>query len=119
MDFVKKNICEISPQKVNWIKVAKDANLKLGKIIGAKPISGLQLFQTYMRHHNKWPLNSSWTAEEDDLLKMAVDRHGPRNWKHIANYINGKSTSNCFQRWHKHKNPEIFKGRWTLSDDIK
>lgn len=42
--------------------------------------------------------NKPWTKEEDNLLKEAYDRLGPK-WAKITSYFNGRSEINIKNRW--------------------
>lgn len=44
-----------------------------------------------------------WTEEQNRLLKDAVLRYGPRNWKKIASEISGGmfTADQCNQHWHR------------------
>ena len=54
-----------------------------------------------------------WTSNEDEILKYAVTRHGGRNWKKIADYLEGRSDVQCLHRWQKVLRPGLVKGPWT------
>lgn len=54
-----------------------------------------------------------WTAKEDGILKFAVTKHGGRNWKRIADYLEGRSDVQCLHRWQKVLRPGLVKGPWT------
>ena len=54
-----------------------------------------------------------WTPKEDEVLKFAVTKHGGRNWKRIADYLEGRSDVQCLHRWQKVLRPGLVKGPWT------
>ncbi|MBA0806944.1 hypothetical protein Gohar_022784, partial [Gossypium harknessii] len=63
-----------------------------------------------------------WTAEEDEILRKAVQHFKGKNWKKIA----GSSAAECFKdrtdvqclhRWQKVLNPELVKGPWSKEED--
>ncbi|KAK8578705.1 hypothetical protein V6N12_069049 [Hibiscus sabdariffa] len=58
-----------------------------------------------------------WTKEEDNLLTEAVRKCNARNWKKIAEFLPGRTDIQCFHRWQKVLNPQIFKGPWTKEED--
>jgi hypothetical protein len=64
------------------------------------------------RRSKRW-----WTPEEDQKLKELVERHGPRNWKTIAQYFDDRTDVQCLHRWQKVLNPELIKGPWTKEED--
>ena len=40
-----------------------------------------------------------WAAEEDELLREAVQTHGGRNWKRISEILVGRTDVQCLHRW--------------------
>ncbi|XP_011090064.1 transcription factor MYB3R-1 isoform X2 [Sesamum indicum] len=50
-----------------------------------------------------------WTAEEDEILRIAVQRFKGKNWKKID--------VQCLHRWQKVLNPELVKGPWSKEED--
>jgi hypothetical protein len=70
---------------------------------------------------NQTSLNSKakghWTAEEDKILKKAVQENGGKNWKKIAESLKGRTDVQCLHRWQKVLNPDLVKGPWTDIED--
>ncbi|XP_051119473.1 transcription factor MYB3R-1-like isoform X2 [Andrographis paniculata] len=60
-----------------------------------------------------------WTAEEDEILRMAVHRFKGKNWKKIAECFRDRTDVQCLHRWQKVLNPELVKGPWTKEEDEK
>jgi len=65
-----------------------------------------------------------WSQEDDLLLREAVGKYGPRNWKQIAETLkNGgniiRSDVQCSQRWLKVLQPGLKKGAWQTDEDQK
>ncbi|CAI5729870.1 unnamed protein product [Peronospora destructor] len=58
-----------------------------------------------------------WTSDEDDKLREAVERHGERNWKSIAEEVPGRNHTQCLQRWTKVLAPGLVKGHWRPDED--
>ncbi|EQC29908.1 myb-like protein [Saprolegnia diclina VS20] len=58
-----------------------------------------------------------WTPEEDDALRKAVEAHGERNWKSIAEVVPGRNHTQCLQRWTKVLAPGLIKGHWRPDED--
>lgn len=56
---------------------------------------------------------AKWTAQEDAILKDAVETHEGKNWKQISSYLDGKTEVQCLHRWTKVLNPTLTKGPWT------
>jgi hypothetical protein len=46
-----------------------------------------------------------WSVEEDDGLRHAVEKYGPKSWKLIATHVPGRSHVQCLQRWKKVRPP--------------
>lgn len=55
----------------------------------------------------------NWTAEEDELLRNAVQQYGGRNWKKISDQIPDRTDVQCLHRWQKVLRPGLVKGPWT------
>ncbi len=55
----------------------------------------------------------NWTAEEDELLRNAVQQFGGRNWKKISDLIVDRTDVQCLHRWQKVLRPGLIKGPWT------
>lgn len=60
-----------------------------------------------------------WTADEDDLLRQAVDKYEGRNWKKIASmaFEESKTDVQCLHRWQKVLRPGLVKGSWSREED--
>lgn len=43
--------------------------------------------------------HGSWTAEEDSLLRSAVAKMGTLHWDQIAQYVDGRTATQCRERW--------------------
>jgi len=69
--------------------------------------------KTHTRGNNK----SSWSAEEDSLLKEAIENNKSRNWKQIAEVLHGRTHTQCLHRWQKVLDPQLVKGAWTKEED--
>jgi hypothetical protein len=59
-----------------------------------------------------------WSTSDDARLLAGLMRYGPRDWKRIAEFVgNGKTGSQCSQRWSRALNPELSKEQWTEEED--
>lgn len=73
--------------------------------------------------HNKLAIQSrrqtrSWSTNEDNRLLMAIHKYGNDNWNKIALYVgNGRSRSQCSQRWIRVLDPKISKNHWTEEEE--
>jgi hypothetical protein len=60
-----------------------------------------------------------WTKDEDEMLRLAVERHGARNWKRIADDVPSRDSVQCLQHWKHVLAPDVGKGAWTPEEDAK
>ncbi|CAJ0911055.1 10075_t:CDS:2 [Entrophospora sp. SA101] len=62
---------------------------------------------------------TAWTAEEDNLLRLAVQLYGDRSerWTKIAACVPGRSNKMCRKRWFHSLDPTLRKGPWTEEED--
>ncbi|KAJ6758474.1 TRANSCRIPTION REPRESSOR MYB5 [Salix koriyanagi] len=58
-----------------------------------------------------------WKAEEDEILRKAVQRFKGKNWKKIAECFKDRTDVQCLHRWQKVLNPELVKGPWSKEED--
>ena len=108
--------------------LTKDALLtKLVSSIGPKNWKTIAMeitTKTPVQCSNRWKNNldptlikGSWTADEDNLLKIWVANHGPSRWSQCSNKISGRTGKQCRERWFNTVNPNINKEVWTISED--
>ncbi|CAH8346004.1 unnamed protein product [Eruca vesicaria subsp. sativa] len=60
-----------------------------------------QCLARYQRSLNTDILRREWTPEEDDQLRAAVGLFGERDWQSVANEIDGRTGTQCSNRWKK------------------
>jgi hypothetical protein len=48
----------------------------------------------------------TWTQPEDDRLKEAVAKHGPK-WVVVATHVGTRNGDQCAKRWNENLNPEL------------
>jgi hypothetical protein len=41
-----------------------------------------------------------WTADEDSMLKDAVEKHNGKDWAAISELVPGRTKTQCWHRWH-------------------
>ena len=59
-----------------------------------------------------------WTKDEDIVLLAGIQKYGLGDWKSISQYVgNGRTRSQCAQRWGRALNPFIVKDPWTEEED--
>jgi len=73
------------------------------------------VFQHYQQRLNPHLCRGAWSAEEDALLSEAVRAYGSstRSWGLIADCFDGRTSSQCRERWSKSIEPGLCKGRWS------
>jgi hypothetical protein len=54
-----------------------------------------------------------WAQAEDDLLKDAVAKHGPR-WAVVATEVGTRNGDQCAKRWNENLNPELDHSPWSV-----
>lgn len=54
----------------------------------------------------------TWSAEEDDRLRSAIDRHGTR-WVLVATDVVTRNGDQCAKRWNENLNPELDHSPWS------
>lgn len=59
----------------------------------------------------------SWTAQEDALLRLLVQKLGPMHWSVIAQQMQSRTGKQCRERWHNHLRPEIRLKTWSSEED--
>jgi hypothetical protein len=64
--------------------------------------------------HGSRSSRGKWTAEEDEILRTAVDKHEGKNWKKISDMLEGRTDVQCLHRWQKVLRPGLIKGPWTI-----
>jgi len=96
----------------------------------ASPILDSTLPDITTRKSGKAPIPRSksekWTEEEDAKLRSLVEKsmtttgkgtHITDRWTKIAKLIGNKTSTQCFQHWHRVLNPDINKDPWTPEEE--
>jgi hypothetical protein len=59
-----------------------------------------------------------WTPYEDQRLLCGIYKFGIENWTVISRFVgNGRSRSQCSQRWYRGLDPTISKFPWSLTEE--
>jgi hypothetical protein len=59
-----------------------------------------------------------WTTQEDTRLLAAIHKFGLELWPSVAQFVgNGRTRSQCSQRWIRGLDPRISKDQWTREDE--
>ncbi|TVU41062.1 hypothetical protein EJB05_14553, partial [Eragrostis curvula] len=93
----------------NWINIAATLGTQR---------TPFQCLARYQRSLNPHIINKAWTKEEDLQLKAAVETFGDNNWQLVSTSLDGRTGSQCSNRWRKTLHPErTGRGRWSLDED--
>ncbi|KAL3818630.1 hypothetical protein ACJIZ3_004535 [Penstemon smallii] len=106
-----KNLLHIVQQKglSNWIDIA--ASLGTNR-------TPFQCLARYQRSLNASILKREWTKEEDNELRAAVETFGESNWQVVASAVEGRTGTQCSNRWMKTLHPARQRvGKWTAEED--
>ncbi|KAF0905587.1 hypothetical protein E2562_007380 [Oryza meyeriana var. granulata] len=60
-----------------------------------------------------------WSLDEDKRLMVAVKLFGSGSWNKIAQFIPGRTQSQCNERWRNVLDPDIYLGEWRPEEDSK
>ena len=62
----------------------------------------------------------TWTNMEDIRLLKAIHKLGLENWNEVSQFVgNGRTRSQCSQRWIRVLDPRISKSNWTKEEEAK
>ncbi|KAI3802289.1 hypothetical protein L1987_30419 [Smallanthus sonchifolius] len=93
----------------NWIDIAVE--LKTNRT----PFQCLSRFQ---RSLNASIIKNEWTPPEDEELRKAVAEYGETNWQLVASTLEGRTGTQCSNRWKKSLNPLRERvGKWDPDED--
>ncbi|MCL7046409.1 hypothetical protein MKW94_002471 [Papaver nudicaule] len=77
-----------------------------------------QCLARYQRSLNANILKRDWTKEDDVQLRTTVEAFGANDWQLIAFNMEGRTGTQCSNRWLKTLNPARKRvGRWTVEED--
>ncbi|CAN4088780.1 unnamed protein product [Withania somnifera] len=107
----EKNLLQAVQQKgmSNWIDIA--ASLGVCR-------TPYQCLSHYQRSLNASIIRREWTDEEDIRLCAAVETFGESNWQFVASVIEGRTGTQCSNRWLKSLHPARRRcGKWSVDED--
>lgn len=58
-----------------------------------------------------------WTAQEDEIVRVHVQKYGPRGWAGLAQTLPGRKGKQCRERYHNHLAPDIKKEPWSPEEE--
>ncbi|EPS66301.1 hypothetical protein M569_08471, partial [Genlisea aurea] len=106
-----KNLLHILQQRglSNWIEIAA--------LLGTSRTPS-QCLARYQRSLNASMLKRDWSPQEDDDLRAAVETYGEGNWQLVAAAMEGRTGTQCSNRWLKTLNPTRQRvGKWSAEED--
>ncbi|XP_030532553.1 uncharacterized protein LOC115742411 isoform X2 [Rhodamnia argentea] len=93
----------------NWFEVAASLGTKR---------TPFQCLARYQRSLNPCILKSEWTPDEDAQLRAIVETFGESDWQAVASALEGRTGTQCSNRWTKTLHPARQRvGRWTEDED--
>ncbi|KAI3443304.1 uncharacterized protein J3R85_000235 [Psidium guajava] len=93
----------------NWFEVAASLGTKR---------TPFQCLARYQRSLNPCILKSEWTPDEDAQLRAIVETFGESDWQAVASALEGRTGTQCSNRWKKTLHPARRRvGRWTDDED--
>ncbi|KAG1656958.1 hypothetical protein FOA52_004344 [Chlamydomonas sp. UWO 241] len=66
-------------------------------------------------HNSKYV---AWTTEEDERLKLLVDKYHAKQWRTIALSMDGRTSKSCRLRWLNQLRPGVQTGNFTPQEDV-
>jgi hypothetical protein len=125
-NFLKKKrqeSVENSKKKKNW---TEEEDLKLKKLLINYPHLSWNEISLYFPERSKvqclhrWSKvlkpglrKGKWSQDEDDVLKLWVDKQGAKNWGKLSTILKGRTSKQIRDRWVNNLNPERFNFKWT------
>ncbi|BFG33153.1 hypothetical protein CerSpe_194270 [Prunus speciosa] len=106
-----KNLLHLVQEKGidNWFNIAV--------LLGTNR-TPFQCLARYQRSLNASILKQEWTKDEDARLRSAVEALGEGDWQSVASALEGRTGSQCSNRWKKSLHPTRKReGRWTPEED--
>lgn len=77
------------------------------------PFEGIEVDESNPRKKSR-----SWSAYEDARLIAGIYRFGIDNWTSISRFVgNGRTRSQCSQRWQRGLDPHLSKDQWTTAEE--
>lgn len=117
VDSVAKYICLFAENLIPPAETPKHGSVSWNKV--AEHIPGRNNKDCRKRWHYSIAntiRKGTWTREEDERLREAVELYGAR-WSKIAEAVGTRNGDQCWKRWYDCLDPRIDKGPWK-SDEV-
>lgn len=83
------------------------------------PDEPIPIDQNTMEHLSRQK-SRPWTTYENQRLLAGIYKFGLDSWSPIASFVgNGRTRSQCSQRWVRGLNPKISKSAWTSEEELR
>ncbi|KAI8927776.1 hypothetical protein BC831DRAFT_451031 [Entophlyctis helioformis] len=92
----------------DWVQIATEHGR------GRVSIQCLKAYRTQIKPRH---LGVTWTREEDDIMRLAIEKYGTSEWFKIAHLLDGRTPKQCLHRWRFTIAPGKVKGRWSKEED--
>ncbi|CAI8018795.1 Myb-like protein L [Geodia barretti] len=79
--------------------------------------TGFMCLQRYQQSLNPTKITKVFSMDDDTRLREAVRIYGESRWGLVSAYVDGKTPSQCMQRWVNSLKPGIKRGRWNDKED--
>lgn len=104
------------------IKRGRSGSANVGLLVPAKQIGRKSTQENLTKSLDKSmrKVAKHWSEEEDERLLQAVNEHGSKNWRKIADFVQTRTAEQSAQRWRKALCPEmkhVVKGKWFPHED--
>ncbi|KAH0785598.1 Myb-like DNA-binding domain containing protein [Histomonas meleagridis] len=122
-DFINKEIdLEQACETIRGKGYDTQAIYKLKRVLSSQPnnISNFSTPKSPPANHHVRHRSVPWTLDEDELLLAGIYHYGFADWQKVCEFVgNGRSRSQCGQRWLRCLDPSKKKDRWTHEEDLK
>lgn len=120
---------DIFDQFLKGLISKNDASLRVEKILGSSNLVDkidaiIQVSEEPIPYSqgesNSRPKSKPWTQYEDQRLLAGIHKVGLESWNNVAAFVgNGRTRSQCSQRWNRGLNPKISKTCWSHDEEVK
>jgi hypothetical protein len=60
---------------------------------------------------------NKFSSEEDEKLKILIEKHGLENWNLISTLMGNRNPRQCRERWNNYVNPMLNREAWAFEED--
>ena len=114
-----KKCCDQVYREVGHTKAPEKLHLILTQA-KSPPLNEFDDSNSTIDANSKRRKNHGWTPQEDNRLLYGIMKNGLSKWGDIATFVgNGRTRSQCSQRWNRCLDPTIVKDKWSEDDDKK